>query len=57
MENLTARENLIMVADIRGVPRHLVQQTVERVISNVSLTEKAEAVSKTYSGKRNERSL
>lgn len=50
MDNLTAREHLVLLADIRGVPKQLVRRVVERAIVDMSLTEKAGAVSKTYSG-------
>jgi len=50
MDNLTAREHLVLLADIRGVPKDLVNRVVERAIVDMSLTEKAGAVSKTYSG-------
>ena len=50
MDNLTAREHLVMLADIRGVPKQLVRRVVDRAIVDMSLTEKAGTVSKTYSG-------
>lgn len=50
IDNLTAREHLILLAEIRGVPKHLVNRVVERAIVDMSLSEKAGAVSKTYSG-------
>ena len=36
----TAREHLVLLADIRGVPKHLVSRVVERAIVDMSLTEK-----------------
>lgn len=50
MDNLTAREHLVLLAEIRGVPKQLVRRVVERAIVDMSLNEKAGAVSKTYSG-------
>ena len=50
MDNLNAREHLQLLADIRGVPKALVSRVVERALSDMALTEKAGAVSKTYSG-------
>ena len=50
VDNLTAREHLAMLAEIRGVPPRLVPRVVERAIADMALTEKAGAVCKTYSG-------
>jgi ABC-type multidrug transport system ATPase subunit len=50
IDYLTAREHLVMLAEIRGVPSHLVQRVVERAIVDMALSEKAGAVCKTYSG-------
>jgi len=50
MDNLNAREHLVLLAEIRGVPKALVSRVVERAIQDMALTEKAGAVSKTYSG-------
>ena len=51
---MAAREHLILLAEIRGVPKHLVNRVVERAIVDMSLSEKAGAVSKTYSGTKDE---
>ena len=50
VDKLTAREHLVLLAEIRGVPKHLVSRVVERAIADMALTEKAGAVSQTYSG-------
>lgn len=50
VDYLTAREHLVMLAEIRGVLPGLVGRVVERALADMALTEKANAVSKTYSG-------
>jgi len=40
----------VLLAEIRGVPKHLVQRVVERAVTDMSLSEKAGTVSKSYSG-------